>query len=74
MSYAVKVDDASCRHCEAEEVYVDLKEEVGVYKIGAMCHDCNRDYGVLDRMLRSDIDHLDDAWDQAEDVVRSYMD
>lgn len=74
MGYAAKTDDAYCRDCDAEEIYTDLKEEPSVYKVGAYCHGCDRDYGVLGRISRSDITHTDEAWEQADELVRSYMD
>ncbi|WP_207587184.1 hypothetical protein [Halomontanus rarus] len=74
MPIAIKVDEAYCRDCDEDEIYMDLKEEPRLYKVGAVCDGCDRDYGVLDRVSRSDIDHVDEAWEQAEDIVRQYMD
>jgi hypothetical protein len=51
-----------------------VKEEPSVYKVGAFCDGCSRDYGVLDSVPRSEIDHLDELWTEAEDVARRYLD
>ena len=59
--------------CDEEEIYVDLKEEPSIYKVGAMCYGCDRDYGVLDRVPRSSIDHVDEVWEQAETIVHRYF-
>ena len=70
----MKVDDVYCLDCEEDAIYADLKEEPSGYKVGALCADCNRDYGVLHRIPRRDIDRIDDAWTQAEEIVRQYLD
>lgn len=51
---------------------MDLKEEPSLYKVGAYCHSCDQDYGVIDTILRNGINHSDDAWEQAEDVVEGF--
>ena len=53
---------------------MDLKEEPSLYKIGAMCHDCDREYGVVDRVPRTDVDHMDEVWEVAEAAVQTYLD
>lgn len=73
MGYSVKVDDVYCRDCDDEEVYMDVKEEPGLYKIGAYCHGCDHDYGVLDHVPRSDVDHMDEVWSEAEETVQRYL-
>jgi len=73
MAYSVKVDDASCRDCGDDEIYMDVKKEPGLYKIGAFCHGCDRDYGVLDYVSRSGIDHDDEVWEEAEEFVQHYF-
>lgn len=70
---AFHVEDAYCRDCDSEEIFTDVKEEPAVYKIGARCSGCDRDYGVLDRINRSDVDHTDEVWEQAESVVQTYL-
>lgn len=74
MNPVVKLEDAYCLDCEEDEVYVDVKEEPSAYKIGAMCNGCDRDYGVLGSLPRGEIDHLDEVWAEAEDMVRRYLD
>ena len=73
MSFSVKVDDTYCRMCGDEDIYMDLKEEPSLYKVGASCHSCEYDYGVLDCIDRTDIDHTDDVWAMAEDSVEQYL-
>lgn len=53
---------------------MDLEEEPSLYKVGAMCGDCDRDYGIVDRVSRTDVDHMDEAWETAETAVQDYMD
>lgn len=69
-----KIDDVYCRDCGEEEIYIDLKPELSLYKVGAVCDDCHREYGVVQRLPRAAIDHYDEAWDQAEAFIRRYMD
>jgi hypothetical protein len=71
---AIKLEDAYCLDCEEDEIYVDVKEEPSVYKVGAVCDGCSRDYGVLDSVPRSEINHLDELWAEAEDIARRYLD
>lgn len=59
MNPAVKLEDAYCLDCDEDEVYVDVKERPSAYKVGAVCDGCDRDYGVLDSVPWSEIDHLD---------------
>jgi len=73
VGYSVKVDEVYCRDCGDEEVYMDVKEEPRLYKIGAYCHGCDHDYGVLDHVSRSDVDHMDEVWSEAEETVQRYL-
>jgi len=73
VSYSVKVDDVYCRDCGDEKVYMDLKEEPGLYKVGAYCHGCDHDYGVLEYVSRADVDHVDAVWEEAEAYVQQYL-
>lgn len=74
MNVAVYVEDAYCRDCGEDEIYMDLKEEPSLYKVGAFCDGCDRDYGVIDRVPLSEISHQDEAWEEAEEYVRGYLD
>lgn len=73
VTYSVKVTDSYCRDCGDEEVYMDVKEEPGLYKVGAYCQGCDHDYGVLEYISRDDVDHVDEVWSEAESVVHSYL-
>jgi len=73
MPYSVSVEDAACCYCGDDEIYMDVKAEPSLYKIGAYCHSCDRDYGVLDHISRSNIDHTDEVWDEAEDCIEQYL-
>lgn len=57
-----KVDGVDCRECYSEEVYLDVKEEPSVYKLGAYCTGCDHDYGVLTRVSRSEIGNVDEVF------------
>jgi predicted transcriptional regulator len=70
MPFAVKVDGAACPECGAEDMYRDLKEEPSLYKVGASCRSCQRDFGVIGRVFRSDVDHTDELDERAEALVR----
>lgn len=70
---AVRLDDVDCRECSLDEVYMDVKEEPSVYKIGAYCHGCDYDYGVLTRVSRSDVDHIDEAYDIGEESITDIL-
>lgn len=73
MPTAFHVEDAYCHDCDEEQIYTDVKEEPTIYKIGARCNGCDRDYGVLERVSRSDVDHTDEVWERAEDAVQTYL-
>lgn len=73
MPTAFHVEDAYCRDCNEDEIYMDVKEEPAAYKIGARCNGCDHDYGVLERVGRSDMDHMDEVWEQAESAVQDYL-
>lgn len=73
MSMRSKVDDVYCRDCGEENIYIDVKEEPSLYKIGAMCDGCDRDYGVLNYVSRTDIDHMEEVWEEAEAAVSDYL-
>jgi len=66
--------DVACRECDADQVYMDVKEEPRVYKIGAICHGCDYDYGVLTRVQRKDVDHIDDVYEVGEERVVDILD
>jgi len=68
-----RIDDVTCRYCPEEEVYMDVKEEPTLYKVGAECNGCGYDYGVIDRIPRSQVDHLDELYVQGEDLVRELL-
>lgn len=68
------MDDTYCWDCGEEAIYLDLKEEPSLYKIGATCGDCDRDYGVVDRVSRTDVAHMDEVWETAEAAVQTYLD
>lgn len=70
----VKVDDAFCGDCDEAEIYLDVKEEPSIYKVGATCEGCDRDYGVLGRIPRTEISHLDEVGERAEEIVQRYLD
>jgi hypothetical protein len=53
---------------------MDVKEEPRVYKIGAICHGCDYDYGVLTRVQRKDVDHIDDVYEVGEERVVDILD
>lgn len=74
MGYSVKVDEVYCRDCGDEEVFMDVKEEPSLYKIGAYCHGCDHDYGVLDHVSRSEVDHMDEVRSEARSVANKYFD
>lgn len=74
MNVAIHVDNAYCQDCGEDEIYMDLKVEPSLHKVGAMCDSCDRDYGVIDRVPLTDISHQDEAWDQAKEYVRDYFD
>ena len=71
---SVEVDDAYCRDCGDDAIYMDVKEEPSLYKIGAYCHSCNLDYGVVEYVPRGDVDHMDEAWSEAERLIQRYFD
>jgi len=73
MPYSIKVEDAVCRYCGDDDIYMDVKEEPSLYKVGAYCHSCDRDYGVLDHVSRNDVDHMDEVWAEAETYVQRYL-
>jgi hypothetical protein len=67
------LDDVDCRYCLEREVYMDVKEEPTLYKIGAECHGCGHDYGVITRVSRSDIEHLDQVFEQGEESIKELL-
>jgi hypothetical protein len=70
---SVKLEDVYCMDCSEDEIYADIKEDPGMYKVGAMCHGCRRDYGVLEYISRGDVEHMDEVWDVAEETVRDRL-
>lgn len=69
MVLATLVDGVTCPACSAEEVYRDVKEEPSLWKVGASCRACNRDFGVIGRVFRSDVAHLDEVYERANELV-----
>jgi len=70
---ATKVDGVACPACGAEDVYRDVTAEASLYKVGASCHSCQRDFGVVGRVFRSDVDHRDEVGKRAEALVRDWV-
>lgn len=68
------VNDSDCRYCGKESVYMDVKEEPTLYKVGAQCVECSHDYGVVKRISRSEIDRVDDVYELGEDRVKQLLD
>ena len=73
MPYSVKADGVACRDCGEDEIYMDVKEEPSLYKVGAFCQGCDRDYGVLDYVSQSEVDHQDEGWEYAEEFIQQYF-
>lgn len=73
MKPARKLADVTCRDCGGEEVYLDVKEDPSVYEVGAVCHGCDCDYGVLSRIQRADVNHTDEMYEEGEDAVRHFF-
>lgn len=69
----MRVKDLYCRECSEEAVYLDLKQEPSIYKVGASCVECNYDYGVLDRVLIANVDHLDEVFEIGEQSVKQLL-
>lgn len=70
---AYHLEDVECGECGVEEVYMDLKDEPSVYKIGARCGGCQHDYGVLSRVQRSEISHIEEVYEQGEDSIKEFL-
>lgn len=70
---AFHLEDLECDECGSEEIYMDVKEEPSVYKVGARCNGCQRDYGVLHRVSRSDADHIDEVYELGEKSVIEHL-
>jgi hypothetical protein len=67
------VDDLDCQYCGEESVYMDVKEEPTLYKVGAQCVECDYDYGVVERVSRSGIHRVDDVYELGEDSVKQLL-
>ena len=52
---------------------MDVKEEPGVYKIGAYCESCNHDYGVLHRVSRSETEKMDEIYELGEESITDIL-
>lgn len=74
MPLVLRVDGAVCPECGTAAVCADVVEEATGFKVGATCGGCGRDFGVLTRISRSDVDTVDAAHDRAEQVVRDWAD
>lgn len=70
---ASSVDGVDCRDCGTEAVYMDVKEEPRSYKVGASCHTCGYDYGVLTRISRSEVDHVDEVYELGERSITDIL-
>jgi hypothetical protein len=70
----VRVDGVDCGECYSEEVYLDVKAEPSMYKVGAYCSGCDHDYGVLTRISRSEIESVDEVFDIGEESVTDLLD
>lgn len=70
---ATPLEDIDCTGCGEEEVYMDVKEEPAIYKIGAQCLDCHHDYGVLHRVPRSNVDHVDEVYNIGEENITELL-
>jgi hypothetical protein len=68
-----KLDDVGCRYCFEDEIYMDVKEEPSLYKVGVECDGCGYDYGVIDRIPQSQVGYLDELYEQAEGSVRDLL-
>lgn len=68
------LDDLDCLDCGEEDIYMDSKEEPSLYKFGAFCDSCDRDYGVITRVSLSDISSTDEIYEVGEQEVRDYFD
>lgn len=71
---AVRLDGVDCQECSMDEVYMDVKEEPGVYKVGAYCTGCDHDYGVLTRVSRSDVTHIDEVYEIGSQSITDILD
>ena len=67
------IDDLDCQYCGEESVYMDVKEEPTLYKIGAQCLECDHDYGVLKRINRTQIDHVDEIYELGEESIQEIL-
>ena len=68
-----KIDDLDCSKCYSEEVYLDVKEEVSLYKIGAYCDSCDYDYGFLTRIPQSEVEAVDEVYSMGEEAVTDLL-
>jgi hypothetical protein len=68
-----KVDSVDCKMCYSEEIYMDVKQEASVYKVGAYCTGCDHDYGVVTRLSRSNIENVDEVFEFAEESVTDLL-
>lgn len=72
MGLATLIDDVDCRECGEEDVYMDVKEEPTSYKIGAYCHNCNHDYGVVTKVSRTTA-HIDEIYEIGEETITDIL-
>lgn len=51
-----------------------MKEEPSLYKVGAYCHGCEHDYGVLEYVSRGEVDNVNEVWEESSEAVCQYFD
>lgn len=51
-----------------------VKEEPSLYKVGAYCHGCEHDYGVLEYVSRGEVDNVNEVWEESSEAVCQYFD
>jgi hypothetical protein len=68
-----RIDEVNCRYCLEEQVYMDVKEEPTLYKIGAECNGCGHDYGVINKVPRSEIGYVDQVFEEGEESIRELL-
>lgn len=67
------LEDAYCRDCDEDEIYIAGKEEPAVYRTGEMDGGCDCDYDVFDRISWSEGDQTNEVWEQTEAPVQDYL-
>lgn len=59
-------------HCGEEGISYGTKEEPSIWKVYADCSECGREVKV-GRVRQSDIDHIDEVGEKAEELVRQHF-